>query len=344
MRESLRWSGAHIKDIIPDDDIINDREFLERHLGFVMGDDCCEPDIAAMQVWSDLKKKHAEGLKSLETFSDDDEIEWEKGKEGRKERKQIGHGGFSNVYAAHWRDKQMAVKESRNDGGKFRCMAQIHGEAFISASIGDHRNVVGISAMSTSGLLIMELTNNDLRAWYQSSGLINWSTKMSVLYQAASGLHHLHECGMTHRDVKSNNFIAFHHLSDECLLIKLYDLGITIREKAEWIAEMTKRPQPRTQCYVAPEIHMGIPHSHKSDVFSFGLVIYEITTQMSIRTLYATLPSSIDLCEEASWQPSYIPSGCPKDLIALIVICLSFDPKQRPSMERFKESLHMLLL
>ena len=159
---------------------------------------------------------------------------------------------------------------------------------------------------------------------------------------AALGLQCLHERHVVHRDVKPANFLVFDSPDHDTPLVKITDFGLA-RVKEE-TRPKSGLPGAGTPLWWAPEIYEGLAHDFSSDVFSFGLVIYEITTQMSIKTLYATLPSSIDLCEGASWQPSYIPSGCPKDLIALIVSCLSFDPKQRPSMERVKESLQMLLL
>lgn len=339
LQESLRWSGTHINCNIPDDDIINDREYLERHLGFVVGDKDCAPDSRFREEWNRLKERLSQGLEKLKVINEN-EIEL------GSVKNRVGSGGTCVVYEGVWGDEKVAVKKLKDksfDGGKFQCLAQFYMEALINVFISDHDNVVKVFAMSQSGMLLMELANEDLLTWCQHTEPVTWTFKIQMMHQAAKGLHHLHKNGVIHRDVKSANFLVFDCGPHKCPIIKLCDFGIAIRQRAEWIAQTTKRSQPRTELYAAPEIRGGKPHSGKSDVFSFGLVMCEIAAQMTLRTLYHPTDDVSPLNAEQYQRLPHIPFDCPRVLKTLIIECLSAHPRDRPSMRQVEERLEALL-
>ena len=335
LRETLRWSGKDIDDAVPDGDVAEDRNCLERHLGFVVGDADCGPGGASMQEWCCLKRELDNGLESLEIISEK-EIEWES-------RKEIGSGGSAAVYVGRWKGVKMAVKKVENDEDderKFEHLSQFHAEALLNASIRGHPNVVQVFAMSKSGVLIMELADEDLWTWCNRASVVPWSFKIKVMLQAAAGLCHLHQHNLIHRDVKSKNFVIFHGASGMCPVVKLCDMGVAVRQRVGWVAETTKRPQPGTKRYFAPEVDDGKPHSYESDVYSFGLVMCEIAAQ---RALYGSITDCAVMAKKQAGEPPYIPSDCPESLMKLIYLCLSFCPGDRPCMRDVEEDLRMLL-
>eukprot|EP00803_Ostreobium_quekettii_P003908 evm.model.scf_2504.2 EVM.evm.TU.scf_2504.2 scf_2504:16116-16763(-) len=174
-----------------------------------------------------------------------------------------------------------------------------------------------------------------LFSWYQHGWVADWGLKVQVAHQAALGLAHLHAHRIIHRDVKPCNFLVFPPSAGDCAVpvVKLCDVGIAVGQSEEWRVETTKRQQPGTKRYLAPEIDAGKAHNPQSDVSSFGVVLCEVVAQ--------TVPygggMSSDLVVMAKKMkgelPCLIPCGCPKRLAALVKECLAFEPHDGPSME-----------
>ena len=87
-----------------------------------------------------------------------------------------------------------------------------------------------------------------------------------VLVQGLRGLKVLHDMNVLHRDVKSANVFLF-----QCGQAKIGDLNVSKVAKAGMLSTQTGTPY-----YAAPEIWKDLPYDHKSDVWSFGCVVYEM--------------------------------------------------------------------
>jgi serine/threonine protein kinase len=106
-----------------------------------------------------------------------------------------------------------------------------------------------------------------------------WQQRLSMLRSAAQGVSYLHSLQPTaviHRDLKSSNLLV-----DENMNIKVADFGFA-RLKEE-NATMTRCGTP---CWTAPEIIRGERYSEKADVYSFGIIMWEVLTR---RTPFAGL-------------------------------------------------------
>ena len=317
--------------IILDNDVESDRQFLVQLLQFILGrGDSC-PSGSFQQEWCEVKESLSGVLQPI-TISDD-EIDW-------SNRTKISKGSSCVVYKAKWVGHDVAVKilHVPSDYSGIVALAHFTAEAIVNAFV-HHPHVVHVDAVDRSGVLVMELATGNLMGWYNQQSMEDWKLKLHVLHQAALGLEHLHFIGLIHRDVKSPNFLVFSDESNQYPTVKICDLGIAIGQTKEW--RTTIRQPPGTALYFAPEIYKGKPHSFMSDVFSFGVVTLEVLTNRAPYTgmsFHAVMEMKL-----RGVLPCRIPDDCPKELESLIVKCLSPDPHERPSMEKVKGTLEILL-
>ena len=327
VRPFARPGSSTVEVRIPETDVCKDRNFLELCLGFFLGKYDLELDDSFEQEWHSARNAHRSKLHCIDVIKRSD-ITWE-GSEV------IGRGAFSTVSRATWKNKKVAVKELvlEEDHNRNQQLAAFHAEASVHASV-VHDHIARVFAMCNSGVLVLELGNENLKEWLEKRRWLHWELKLRVLYQAASGLCHLHSMGLVHRDVKSRNFLVFYCSPHELPTIKLCDFGLAMGQSEEWrelAMQTTVRMQPGTFLYFAPELHAGKAHSYASDVFSFGMVMCEVTAQSHLYGGKAEY--SVMEMKRNGLLPCHFPLDCPAELKLLITRCLSVEPEKRPCMQ-----------
>ena len=135
---------------------------------------------------------------------------------------------------------------------------------------------------------------------------VNWNVALDV----ARGLHYLHSRGILHLDLKSANILL---ASDGSA--KLADVGLAKIVKAD--GALSTVGNVGTFAWAAPEILMGRKASEKSDIFSFGVVLHELST--------GATPTSRFM------RPLAVPAEAPPAVAAMIERCLDDVPDKRPS-------------
>jgi serine/threonine protein kinase len=146
---------------------------------------------------------------------------------------------------------------------------------------------------------------------YKENRQFNLIQKLRILLQVARALEYLHDLGLIHRDVKSPNVLL-----DEYVNAKLCDFGITRREGSMY-EKMTKIGTP---LWMAPEVFMSKHYNCKADIYSLGVVMYEVMEQ--------ELPS--DRLDPILIRPNQ------NILAKLIRQCLDISPNNRPSASEVK--------
>jgi Tol biopolymer transport system component len=174
-----------------------------------------------------------------------------------------------------------------------------------------------------------------LRARLKGGG--DWRSLLEPLAQVAEALAKAHDAGVVHRDLKPENVM----LTPDGYP-KVLDFGLAkVVEPAPSLAsgQATASIENRTKSgvivgtpgYMSPEQVQGKPLDHRSDIFSFGSMLYEVVTRhrpfrgdSSIATLHAIV------YEEPPPIESLVPDA-PAPLVTLIKRCLAKDPSQRPA-------------
>ncbi len=188
----------------------------------------------------------------------------------------IGEGGMSVVYKAKDTrlNRNVAVKVMRDEMAadeEFRrnFCAEAHAVAMLS-----NPNIVGVYDVSHSDdieYIVMELVDGiTLRQYMDKRGVLNWREVLHFSRQIARALAHAHERGIIHRDIKPQNILM---LRDGT--IKVEDFGIAALENE---AHESDGQAIGSIHYIAPEQARGELPDARSDLYSLGIVMYEMLT------------------------------------------------------------------
>ncbi|MFO0748159.1 MAG: protein kinase [Myxococcota bacterium] len=197
----------------------------------------------------------------------------------------LGQGGMGVVYRArqHSMDREVAVKVLHpgfaNDAEAVRRF--LH-EARAATRL-DHPNVITVFdfGRSEDGLLyiVMEmLVGHNLGAEVDNARIAP-TRAVHILTQVSDALHHAHERGLIHRDMKPENVFLVHGSALRGDFVKVLDFGIAMMRAQEGLDRITRTGSVcGTPAYMSPEQVMGDQIDARSDVYSLGVVAFEMLT------------------------------------------------------------------
>ena len=186
----------------------------------------------------------------------------------------LGTGGMAVVYKArcHRLNRLVAIKILKDEymeDEDFR--ARFHAESQAVAML-SHPNIVQIYDVSTSIMadyIVMELIDGiTLKQYMEKKGVLNWKETLHFAIQIAKALEHAHSRGIVHRDIKPHNIMVLKNGS-----VKVADFGI-----ARMMSEgntLTKEALGSVH-YISPEQAKGGRVDNRSDIYSLGVVMYEM--------------------------------------------------------------------
>ncbi|MGD0775102.1 MAG: serine/threonine-protein kinase [Candidatus Solibacter sp.] len=240
----------------------------------------------------------------------------------------LGAGGMGEVYRA--RDtrlgRDVALKilppEVANDSARGQRVEQ---EARAIAAL-NHPNIVAIYDVG-EGYIVSELVDGD------SLGQVKLGLRKTIDagVQIAAGLAAAHAAGITHRDLKPGNIMLTRDGR-----VKILDFGLAKMTgpqstgAAVATETITSATEPGvvmgTVGYMSPEQVRGLAVDHRSDIFSFGLVLYELFAgkrafagELSIETMNAILKE----------EPAELPESVPAGVRTIVARCLEKSPDNR---------------
>jgi serine/threonine-protein kinase len=190
----------------------------------------------------------------------------------------LGQGGMGIVYEARDRslDEDVAIKVLRPDFARDPLMARRFKSEIRLARRVRHRNVCAIHDFGEAdGLLYisMELVQGvDLKRVVREQGALPIDRACDVLLQVAAGLQAVHEAGIIHRDLKTPNILL-----EPNGVARLMDFGIAKREGSEGGVTVTGQVVGTPE-YMSPEQAQGQKLDARTDIYSLGVVAYEILT------------------------------------------------------------------
>ena len=188
----------------------------------------------------------------------------------------IGTGGMAVVYKArcHRLNRMVAVKILKDDNlGDEDFRRRFHAESQAVAML-SHPNIVSVYDVSTSIMadyIVMELIEGiSLKEYMQTRGTLNWKETLHFGIQIAKALEHAHSRGIVHRDIKPHNVMVLKNGS-----VKVTDFGIArMMSKGN---TLTKEALGSVH-YISPEQAKGGRVDTRSDIYSLGVVMYEMMT------------------------------------------------------------------
>ncbi len=188
----------------------------------------------------------------------------------------IGTGGMAVVYKAkcHRLNRLVAIKilkdeYSRDEEFRRRFRAESQAVAMLS-----HPNIVSVYDVSQSGdtdYIVMELIDGiTLKQYMEKKGVLNWRETLHFSIQIAKALEHAHSRGIIHRDIKPHNIMILKNGS-----VKVADFGIARVISAQ--STLTREALGSVH-YISPEQAKGSRVDNRSDIYSLGVVMYEMLT------------------------------------------------------------------
>ncbi|XP_070614573.1 mitogen-activated protein kinase kinase kinase 9 isoform X3 [Erythrolamprus reginae] len=246
----------------------------------------------------------------------------------------IGIGGFGKVYRAIWFGEEVAVKAARYDPDEdlSEAIENVHQEAKLFTML-KHPNIIalrGVCLKEPNLCLIMEFARGGSLNRVLSGKrippdiLVNWAV------QIAEGMNYLHEEAIVpiiHRDLKSSNILILEKVENGDLSnknLKITDFGLA----REW-HKTTKMSAAGTYAWMAPEVIRSSMFSKGSDVWSYGVLLWELLTgEVPFRGIDG-LAVAYGVAMNKLSLP--IPSTCPEPFARLMEDCWNTDPHSRPS-------------
>ena len=239
----------------------------------------------------------------------------------------IGAGGMAVVYKAmcHRLNRYVAVKILRDElanDEEFRKRFQTEAQAVAMLS---HPNIVSVYDVSHSDgveYIVMELIEGvTLMQYMKKKGALGWKEALHFAVQISKALEHAHEKGIVHRDIKPQNIMI---LKDGT--IKVADFGIAALESAQ---EKKSDQTVGSVHYIAPEQARGEQPDPRSDIYSLGVVMYEMLT--------GKMPYDGDTAEQVAMKhitghpvpPQELNPDIPEELAAITLKAMNSDINAR---------------
>ncbi|WP_282171887.1 Stk1 family PASTA domain-containing Ser/Thr kinase [Cytobacillus firmus] len=255
----------------------------------------------------------------------------------------IGGGGMANVYLAHDMilDRDVAVKVLRMDFAEDEeFIRRFHREAQSATSLA-HPNIVNIYDVGEEDsiyYIVMEYVDGQtLKQYIQQNSPIRIEDALEILKQLTSAISHAHQNHIIHRDIKPHNILIDRHGN-----VKITDFGIAMALSATSITQTNS--VLGSVHYLSPEQARGGMANRKSDIYSLGIVMFELLTgrlpfsgesavSIALKHLQSETPSL------KRWNPSI-----PQSVENIVLKATAKDPFHRyDTVEEMEEDIRTAL-
>ena len=241
----------------------------------------------------------------------------------------LGTGGMAVVYKArcHRLNRLVAIKILKDDFSQdeeFR--RRFHDESRAVAML-SHANIVSVYDVSTSDdadYIVMELIDGiTLKQYMEKKGVLNWKETLHFAMQIAKALDHAHSRGIVHRDIKPHNVMVLKNGA-----VKVTDFGIArVMSKSN---TLTKEALGSVH-YISPEQAKGGRVDSRSDIYSLGIVMYEMMTGRPPYDGESPVAVAIQHINGKPQMPSTLNPNIPGGMEQIIVKAISQEPAKRYS-------------
>lgn len=250
---------------------------------------------------------------------------------------EIGEGGMATVYKAKCKllNRYVAVKVLRGEFAKdSQFVKRFRAEAQSAASLA-HPNIVSVYDVGEENginYIVMEcLEGKTLKDYIEENGKLSNLATLKFASQIASALEAAHKAKIIHRDIKPQNIV----FSSNENVVKVTDFGI-----AKMISTNTITSQSATMGsvhYFSPEHAKGCYIDEKSDIYSLGIVMYEMATGKLPFDADTAVSVALKQIQEEPKAPKEVEPTVSEDLNAIILKAI-----QKNSLNRYKSATEML--
>ncbi len=241
---------------------------------------------------------------------------------------ELGRGGMGKVYRAIDQkiDEEIAIKLVKPEIAADKKTIERFGNELKMARKIAHRNVCKMYYLGEekgAHYITMEyVPGEDLKSMIRMSGQLSTGMAIKVAKQVCDGLTEAHSLGVVHRDMKPNNIMI-----DKSGEARIMDFGIARLLKAKSITGagiMIGTPE-----YMSPEQVEGKEVDQRSDIYSLGIILYEMVTGKV--PFEGDTPFTIGMKHkgETPEEPKNLNAQIPEDLNSLILKCLKKEKDQR---------------
>ena len=260
----------------------------------------------------------------------------------------IGTGGMAVVYKAkcHRLNRLVAIKILKDEFSKdeeFRRRFQAESQSVAMLS---HPNIVSVYDVSSSGdidYIVMELIDGiTLRQYMEKKGVLNWRETLHFSMQIAKALEHAHSRGIIHRDIKPHNIMVLKNGS-----VKVTDFGIARVVSSQ--STLTREALGSVH-YISPEQAKGGRVDNRTDIYSLGVVMYEMLTGRPPYDGETPVSVAIQHINAAAPMPTSINPAIPRGLeqITMHAMCADLDQRYESAtamlydLEEFRKNPQMV--
>ncbi|XP_025266860.1 mitogen-activated protein kinase kinase kinase 11 isoform X1 [Camponotus floridanus] len=245
----------------------------------------------------------------------------------------IGVGGFGKVYRGFWKKREVAVKAARQDAGEEPSVTleNVRQEAKLFWLL-KHENIVqleGVCLKMPNMCLVMEYARGGSLNRVLSGRKIRPNVLVDWAIQIARGMDYLHNkapISLIHRDLKSSNVLLSEPIENDDFqykTLKITDFGL-----AREVYKTTRMSAAGTYAWMAPEVIKKSTFSKASDVWSYGVLLWELLTGETPYKGIDALAVAYGVAVNKLTLP--IPSTCPQPWRVLMEECWASDSHARP--------------
>ncbi|MCL7022423.1 hypothetical protein MKW94_009526 [Papaver nudicaule] len=288
----------------------------------------------SLESWSMLLDSENVDTWEASHYEDDDDHEDPGKEEWTADLSQLfignkfASGAHSRIYRGIYKQRAVAVKMVRipNQDEETRELLekQFTSEvALLSRLL--HPNIVQFIAACKKPpvycIITEYMSQGTLRMYLNKKQPYSLSTEtiLRLALDISRGMQYLHSQGVMHRDLKSNNLL----LNDE-MRVKVADFGTSCLETQC----RASKGNMGTYRWMAPEMIKEKPYTRKVDVYSFGIVLWELTTALLPFQGMTPVQAAFAVAEKKARPP--LPANCQPVLANLIKRCWSSNPSKRP--------------
>lgn len=248
----------------------------------------------------------------------------------------VGSGGMSRVFLANdlMNNREIAIKMLREDLAKDAAAVRRFIHESKAVSMLSHPNIVAVydvSVDSEEKYIALEYAEGiTLKEYLHEHGALAADETIQITLQILSAMQHAHARGIIHRDIKPQNIIVAPDGS-----VKLTDFGIAKVPNSETIS-MTDKAMGSVH-YISPEQASGTPVDHRSDLYSLGIIMYEMLCNRLPFDADNTLAVAYMQISSTATPPSVYVADIPKGLEQVLMKAIN----KRPD-DRFDSATQML--